>query len=325
MSTFNSPADQTELSLAQASSVNTLDAAIAAAFALLPTNANIDDGTVNFAVDTGAADAYLVALPQTATAYNDGLLVVMRPLNNNTGASTINVDSLGVKAIRRQDSAALEADDIIAGVPIAMRYSTSTGFFHIGPNALAAATAAAASQVAAADSAAAAAVSAAAAAASAAIFPTISGGDAGKRLQVNATEDGYVFKDPYTLESTLNAADQTIQRANFKDCGVITNALGDLGGGTDDIDLEDGNVVSATVSTGAQTFTFSNPTASDEECGFVLYLTNGGSQTVNWPASVDWEDGSAPSLTASGVDVLVFTTIDGGTIWNGFVATLDMK
>ena len=84
--------------------------------------------------------------------------------------------------------------------------------------------------------------------------------------------------------------------------------------------MNDGNSVSATVDTSANTFTFSNPTASDELCGFTLTLTNGGSQTVNWPASVDWAAATAPTLTAAGVDVLVFYTIDGGTTWYGFLA-----
>ena len=83
--------------------------------------------------------------------------------------------------------------------------------------------------------------------------------------------------------------------------------------------------MSATVSTGTQTFTFTNPTASDEGCGFTLVLTNGGSQTVNWPASVDWAGGTAPTLTASGVDILTFWTIDGGTIWHGMAASTDSK
>jgi hypothetical protein len=102
------------------------------------------------------------------------------------------------------------------------------------------------------------------------------------------------------------------------------NALGDLGGGTDDIDLHDGDTVSATVSTSTQTFTFSNPPGTGYKGELTLVLTNGGSQTINWPASVDWE-GAAPTLTASGIDVLYFFTIDGGTTWYGFTGGLDMQ
>lgn len=128
------------------------------------------------------------------------------------------------------------------------------------------------------------------------------------------------LKGAFILGGAVTGGDNTVSAINLKDYGEITNALGDLGGGTDDIDLNAGNVVTATVSTSGQTFTFSNPTASDEGCSFTLILTNGGSQTVTWPASVDWAGGTAPTLTTSGVDVLVFLTVDGGTIWNGAIS-----
>ena len=127
-----------------------------------------------------------------------------------------------------------------------------------------------------------------------------------------------------TLGGGIACADEVIGRPRFTDYAETLNALGDLGGGTDAIDLTAGNVVSATVSTGAQTFTFTNPPADTIAGSFTLFLTNGGSQTVNWPGTVDWAGGSAPSLTSSGVDVLTFTTLDAGTIWYGFAAGLDM-
>ena len=125
--------------------------------------------------------------------------------------------------------------------------------------------------------------------------------------------------------ATNDMGDNIVQKPIIKDYGETHNALGDTGGGTDDIDLTAGNVVSATVSTGTQTFTSSNPTASTNGCSFTLLLTNGGSQTVVWPGSVDWAGGSAPALTASGLDILVFTTVDGGTIWHGAIASTDSK
>ena len=118
----------------------------------------------------------------------------------------------------------------------------------------------------------------------------------------------------------VNHADYQVQRPYFLDIAETVNVIGDTGGGTDDIDVTSGNVVSATVSAATQTFTFSNPSASGRSCTFLLILTNGGSQTVNWPGSVDWAGGSAPSLTSSGIDVLCFTTVDAGTIWYGFLA-----
>lgn len=128
-----------------------------------------------------------------------------------------------------------------------------------------------------------------------------------------------------TMAGTLALADNLLTRPRLLDYGETVNALGDLGGGTDDIDIELGNVVTATVSTATETFTFSNPSASGTACSFTLILTNGGSQTVNWPGSVDWAAGDAPSLTVAGVDWLEFVTLDGGTGYSGFVAGLDVK
>ena len=125
-----------------------------------------------------------------------------------------------------------------------------------------------------------------------------------------------------TLAGAVTGADQTVSAINLKDYAEVTNAIGSTGGGTQDIDLTLGNSVTATVDTSANTFTFSNPTATDELCGFTLLLTNGGSQTVNWPASVDWPGATAPTLTAAGVDKLVFETSDGGTTWLGNLAGL---
>ena len=128
-----------------------------------------------------------------------------------------------------------------------------------------------------------------------------------------------------TMTGNIVGGNTTVSAVNLKDVGVTTNAIGSIGGGTQDIDLTAGNSVSGTVDTSTTTFTFSNPTAGDELCTFSLILTNGGSQTVNFPASVDWAGGTAPTLTTAGVDILVFATIDGGTIWHGFAAALDSK
>jgi len=122
----------------------------------------------------------------------------------------------------------------------------------------------------------------------------------------------------------INFQDEQAIRPEIKDYAETVNAIGGTGGGTQDIDVTAGNVVTATVDTSTNTFTFSDPSATGKACSFTLLLTNGGSQTVNWPSSVDWAGGSAPSLTSSGVDVLTFTTVDAGTIWYGFAAGLDM-
>jgi len=87
------------------------------------------------------------------------------------------------------------------------------------------------------------------------------------------------------------------------------------------IDLSLGFVFSHTF-TENTTFTFSNPQTGTVNTGFKLFLTNDGTgRTPTWPASVIWPNGNEPVLTtASEKNVLVFETIDGGTIWYGALA-----
>lgn len=85
-----------------------------------------------------------------------------------------------------------------------------------------------------------------------------------------------------------------------------------------DVDLSAGDVFTVTISA-ATTLTFSNVPAG-KAATFNLIITNGGAATVTWPTSVKWASGTAPTLTASGVDVLTFLTPDGGVTWYGTVA-----
>jgi len=52
--------------------------------------------------DTGSANAIVLYMPTsmyTPAAYVDGMMVRFRPLNNNTGATTVNLATLGVKSL----------------------------------------------------------------------------------------------------------------------------------------------------------------------------------------------------------------------------------
>lgn len=150
---YTSPTDIAAVTKALSFDINNIDASVATAFEKLPTEVEIKRGTINFAVDTGVANAYLVALPYPPSGYVDGLAIVFRPLNANTTASTVNVNSLGVKSIRRADGSAISAGDVAAGIPITARYSITTGYFHITANSAVDATAAASAAAAAAVSA----------------------------------------------------------------------------------------------------------------------------------------------------------------------------
>jgi len=120
------------------------------------------------------------------------------------------------------------------------------------------------------------------------------------------------------MSGLVNMADQIVQRPVLKDYAETKVAMG-----ANAVDLELGNVFTYTLS-GGQTLTFTNPAASGTACSFSLIITNGGSATLTYPSSVDWAAATAPTLTTSGIDILTFTTIDGGTIWYGIVSGLAM-
>jgi hypothetical protein len=144
-----------------------------------------------------------------------------------------------------------------------------------------------------------------------------------------ATRDGILTSTTATAAAALpkaggvvtglvNMSDQILQRTVLKDYSETKVAMA-----AHAVDLELGNVFTYTLS-GGQTVTFTNPPASGTAGSFTMIVTNGGSATLTWPTSVDWAAATAPTLTASGVDVLTFTSIDGGNIWYGIAAGIGM-
>lgn len=89
------------------------------------------------------------------------------------------------------------------------------------------------------------------------------------------------------------------------------------------IDCSAGNYFTKTAS-GALTWTVSN-VPSSKAYSFILELTNGGTGTQTWFSGIKWPGGTAPTLVASGVDVLGFITDDGGTTWRGVQLMKDSK
>lgn len=91
-----------------------------------------------------------------------------------------------------------------------------------------------------------------------------------------------------------------------------------------DIDVRLGNYFTRTIS-GTTTLTVSNVPAAGKTAAFILELTNAGSATLNFWAGVKWAGGTAPTLTAAGVDILGFYTHDGGTTWRAMLLAKDSK
>lgn len=90
------------------------------------TAADVMDQDLIYYVDTGSADAYAIAPNPAFTAYEEGQRVVFRAVNANTGASTLNVNSLGAIAIQTPAGAALEAGMIAAGGIYEVTYDANT-------------------------------------------------------------------------------------------------------------------------------------------------------------------------------------------------------
>lgn len=119
-----------------------------------------------------------------------------------------------------------------------------------------------------------------------------------------------------TRTASINMADNVLQRPELKDYSETKVAMG-----ANSIDLSAGNVHTKTIS-GSTTLTFDNPPATGKTGSFTLVLVNGGTN-VTFP-TVLWDGGDAPSLSASGTDILSFMTMDGGTTWYGFISGLGM-
>ena len=163
---------------------------------------------------------------------------------------------------------------------------------------------------------------------------------------LTSTELGYVDGVTSALQTQLDAklalaggtmsgetifADQLATRPKMKDYSEAINAIGSITAGTN-ADLEDGNVQTVTMTANTFNFGITNGLASNSN-SLTLVITNGGLATVTWKAgahdgggnNIKWAGGSAPTLTSSGVDVICFTTVDGGTNFYGFSAGLDMS
>lgn len=112
---FNHPNPVVRHTRGRASSVNAIWAAIASGFNLLPGATDLIRGRVTYAADSGSANALVVALSKTLTAYQDGTFVRVKINTTNTGATTINVDSLGARSIKTVGGEDLAAGDLVAG------------------------------------------------------------------------------------------------------------------------------------------------------------------------------------------------------------------
>lgn len=94
-------------------------------------NALQTGATIFTAADVGSVNAYAINPAVSLTEYSDGQMVWLKPGATNTGASTINVSSLGAKNVRTVSRTALVGGELIAGYWAQLKYSSTLDAFVI--------------------------------------------------------------------------------------------------------------------------------------------------------------------------------------------------
>ena len=137
------------------------------------------------------------------------------------------------------------------------------------------------------------------------------------------------YEDVTNIDSVGIVTAQTGVRVNAGGI-VVTSGISTIGAGLSvtgpykenitaigvlDIDCSAGNYFTKTITTGTNTFTFSNvPTGC--AYAFTVELTHAGG-TAEWPASVKFPGNTAPNLTDGKTTLFMFSTDNGGARFRG--------
>lgn len=284
---FNNTTPVVRHTRGRAPNVNDIFGAVAAGFDLLPAPAVLREGRFDYLLDTGAANAYVVTFGTAPLSYSAGMSIKMRAINACTGASTINVNSLGVKSIKTFEGATLATGDIVVGI-VHLVYDSISGFFRIVGSSGASAAAAAVSAAAAAVSASSASTSASSASTSA------------TSAQTAKTNAETAETNAETAQAAAeNAADDAISAASD------AQAAADNLSGT--------SASSVAIGTGSKSFTTQAGKSFDPGTFLVL---------VSDADSGDYMTGQVTAYSGTSLTVDVSHTGGSGTNadWNIFVA-----
>jgi len=96
---------------------------------------------IPYAVDTGTANAYAVALSPAPSSLVDGMAVAVKIANTSTGASTLNVNGLGAMPIVGPLLNAITSGALVAGGIYTFRYNATNSQWVVQGGALQPATA----------------------------------------------------------------------------------------------------------------------------------------------------------------------------------------
>lgn len=119
--------------LARGQDVDAKFDAVEDGFDLLPTENELKLGTQAYGTAGGVADAYTLTLPHPIASYTAVQKIVFVVPAANNGASTINVDAVGVVGLKRPDGTDLQEGDLLGGMIVEARYD-GTNFRLLGTN-----------------------------------------------------------------------------------------------------------------------------------------------------------------------------------------------
>lgn len=97
----------------------------------IESRANAQAGATRYCSSATGNDTYTCTMTPTLTAYTTGMVITLNAGTANTGAATLNIDSLGAKSILKRDGSALVDSDIPANKPILIAYD-GTQFVLVG-------------------------------------------------------------------------------------------------------------------------------------------------------------------------------------------------
>jgi hypothetical protein len=152
-------------------------------------------------------------------------------------------------------------------------------------------------------------------------------GNTGKVLQTNGTVSSWQTSAAGTVTSVTGTAPivssgsstPAISLGPLINTGEVVNIIGNTGSSGVAMNFQSGNVVTAT-STGNTTWSITNPKAAGTATTLSLILTNGGAYVQTWMSGINWGVTGAPTLQTSGINILRFTSVDGGSTWLGALA-----
>jgi hypothetical protein len=114
--------------------------------------------------------------------------------------------------------------------------------------------------------------------------------------------------------------------ATFKNYKEVYSTIG-ISSNILTLNLNNGNIFNVLLNANILTITISNIPSSTHNISFtIIFTADGTARAVNWPNTVIWPSGNAPSITSTAgkIDVFSFTSNDGGSTWIGFVGGQNM-